>query len=237
MLINYRVDPEVLARVLPAPFRPKRIKDFGMAGICLIRLEGIRPLGVPLPFGLSSENAAHRVAVEWDDAGSVREGVFVRRRDSSSRLNAIVGGRLFPGIHHHAAFNVLDADGRIHVEMVSDDDDVRVKVEAEAPGELPRSSVFSSVPEASRFFEGGSLGYSPGRLPGTLDGLELRTDRWALEPLRVRQVSSSVFEDRHQFPLGSVEFDCGLLMREIPHEWHARGSLTGAPSEGLKLEP
>ncbi len=47
ILVNYRVDPEVLARMLPAPFRPKLVNGTGMAGVCLIRLKHIRPRLLP----------------------------------------------------------------------------------------------------------------------------------------------------------------------------------------------
>src|SRR5205814_7424198 len=96
ILVNYHVDPSVLAPLLPVPFRPKVIHGVGMVGICLIRLKQVRPMLLPSWLGISSENAAHRTAVEWDVNGTVREGVYVRRRDTSSWLNALAGGRLFP---------------------------------------------------------------------------------------------------------------------------------------------
>ena len=43
ILANYRVDPECLQRILPAPFRPQLVDGHGIAGICLIRLKQIRP--------------------------------------------------------------------------------------------------------------------------------------------------------------------------------------------------
>src|SRR6266511_6209501 len=43
ILVNYRVDPQVLAAALPPPFRPKLVHGVGMVGICLIRLKDIRP--------------------------------------------------------------------------------------------------------------------------------------------------------------------------------------------------
>src|SRR5258708_37019501 len=104
ILVNFRVDPDALARLLPAPFRPKMAKGAGMAGVCLIRLKKVRPRFLPAFVGISSENAAHRIAVEWDENGFTREGVFIPRRDTSSWLNTWLGGRLFPGVHHHAGF-------------------------------------------------------------------------------------------------------------------------------------
>lgn len=96
LLVNYRVDPDLLARVVPAPFRPQLVGGVGVAGICLIRLGHLRPVGVPSGLGLTTENAAHRVGVEWDEPDGIRHGVYIPRRDSSSRLTALVGGRLFP---------------------------------------------------------------------------------------------------------------------------------------------
>ena len=64
LLVNFRVRPEALAHLLPEPFRPKLVGGVGMAGICLIRLEKVRPLGLPGFIGVASENAAHRIAVE-----------------------------------------------------------------------------------------------------------------------------------------------------------------------------
>src|SRR5437764_15331583 len=97
ILVNYRVGPKVLEKILPPPFRPKLVNGVGMAGVCLIRLKSIRPRFLPGFVGISSENAAHRIAVEWEQDGTPHEGVFIRRRDTSSRLNALAGGRLFPG--------------------------------------------------------------------------------------------------------------------------------------------
>jgi hypothetical protein len=89
ILVNFRVDPALLARLLPAPFRPKLVNAAGMAGVYLIRLTDIRPRFVPSFLGISSENAAHRIAVEWNQDGNIREGVFIPRRDTSSRLNTL----------------------------------------------------------------------------------------------------------------------------------------------------
>src|SRR5207237_1213317 len=81
ILVNYRIAPAALARVLPPPFRPKLIHGTGMAGVCLIRLKHVRPRLLPPWLGIASENAAHRIAVEWDDGGERREGVYIPRRD------------------------------------------------------------------------------------------------------------------------------------------------------------
>lgn len=225
ILANFRVDPDVIQREIPSRFRPKLHDGFAVAGVCLIRLEHVRPKLMPEIIGLNSENAAHRVAVLWDEDGKVREGVFISRRDSNSQINHLLGGRIFPGEHHHATFSVTESESEISFEMESRDALVKVELAGTIAAKLPESSIFRSLPEASSFFEGGSLGYSVTGDSGRLDGLRLQTNEWRVEPLEVSRINSSYFSDRGRFPAGTIEFDHALLMRDIKHEWHSADDL------------
>jgi hypothetical protein len=225
MLVNFRCRPDALERILPSPFRPKLINGRGVAGICLIRLGGIRPAFLPAVGGLKSENAAHRIAVEWEDGGMTQEGVFIPRRDTSAFLNQMVGGKLFPGVHHGAKFRVSERENRFELEMRSNDGVTFVCVKARVAEHLPSGSVFRSLAEASGFFRGGALGWSSRADANEFDGLELHCNEWNMEPLTVEYIESSFFKNRELFPAGSAEFDSAFLMRNIAHEWHARGRL------------
>src|SRR5436190_22761012 len=120
ILVNFRVDPEVMQRQLPDRFRPKLQEGHAVAGICLIRLEHLRPKLVPEFVGLSSENAAHRIAVLWDDEqGVTHEGVFIPRRDTNSPVNYLLGGRVFSGEHHRAEFDIHETPTDLSVSMRS----------------------------------------------------------------------------------------------------------------------
>jgi len=226
ILVNFRVDAQLMQRYLPEPFRPKLVGEDAMAGICLIRLEQIRPRFLPAALGLSSENAAHRVAVKWRASnGEQREGVYIPRRDSSSRLNYLLGGRLFPGEHHRATFSVRDDEQSIDLSMQSADGKVAVELRGKPDVRMPKSSRFKSTAEASAFFENGALGYSETAKGQHLDGLYLVAKNWRVEPLDVQRVHSSFFDDKSLFPRGTVEFDCALLMRNIEHEWQRAPNL------------
>jgi hypothetical protein len=232
ILVNFRVDPDVAQKLLPTPFRPKLLRGWAIAGICLIRLDQVRPSMVPLAIGQSSENAAHRFAVRWIDAfGEPREGVYIPRRDTNSLVNHILGGRLFPGEQHRARFDVREEDGVIDCAVQSHDGAVKVRLRAREAQALPPTSQFESLEQASSFFERGSVGYSPTRHPGKLDGVRLITKDWHVTPLSVDEVASSFFDDTDSFPPGSVTFDCALLMRNIQHEWQHVPSLEAACCE------
>ncbi|MBL4656644.1 MAG: DUF2071 domain-containing protein [Flavobacteriales bacterium] len=218
ILINYQVDKESLDKFLPEPFTPKLVNGKGIAGICLIRLKEIRPSGFPSLVGISSENGAHRIAVEWLDRGKPREGVYIPRRDTSSIINAWAGGTIFPGIHHRAQFEVQEADGNYNVSFLSEDG-TSLSIEAKETDEWNTESVFDDLSGVSNFFEKGAVGYCPNPRSNNFDGLKLKTYNWKVSLLDVKAVSSSFFEDELVFPTGSVKFDNALLMKDIDHEW------------------
>lgn len=220
-LINYRIDPDVLARILPPPFKPKLHNGYAIGGVCLIRLEKIRPEILPLPCGMSSENAAHRFAVTWDD----KEGVYIPRRDSDSLMNQVAGGRLFPGVHHAASFEINESDADFDFSMKSDDEKVHVAFSGSQSETFPEESCFSSLEESSKFFEAGSLGYSDTKGGKIYDGLSLVTNEWAVSSFDMKEVFSSYFADKSIFPEGSVEYDHALFMLDIRHKWRQEDDL------------
>lgn len=219
LLINFRVDPDVMQRLLPAPFHPKLHDGHAMAGICLIRLEGIRPRRFPSLLGLSSENAAHRLAVAWEDETGTHEGVYIPRRDTGSLVSHLAGGRLFPGEQQRARFDVFENEQEIALKMRSADGRVEIDVAGRESDRLAKTSIFPSLADASAFFERGSVGYSATASGRRLDGVALKTESWKVAPLAMDRVRSSYFEDAASFPKGSIEFDCALVMRNIPHQW------------------
>ncbi|WP_118975429.1 DUF2071 domain-containing protein [Taibaiella koreensis] len=218
ILVNFTVDPGIVAGMLPGPFRPKTYKNKAIIGICLIRLKHIRPKGFPAFTGIASENGAHRIAVEWDEGNVVREGVYIPRRDTASRLNAWLGGRLFPGRHHLAQFRVEEGGDRYQVAFTSADG-AHMAIDAQETTSLSPSSVFETLPCCSSFFEQGACGYSPNGT--TFEGMKLTIPAWQVRPLRVSSVYVSLFEDESLFPKGSVVFDNALIMTGMASEWRA----------------
>ena len=109
--------------------------------------------------------------------------------------------------------------------MTSDDGVANIHVSGSVAPTFSDSSVFDSLDSASKFFETGSLGYSDTKTGGKFDGLELQCDNWHVESLNIDSISSSYFEDPSRFPVGSVHFDCALLMKNISHQWHGRPNL------------
>lgn len=210
ILLNYCIAPEALRRVLPAPFRPKLYRGYGIGGVCMIRFGGLRRRGVPLWLGMKSENAAHRIAVEWQQDGALHEGVFIPRRDTNSWFNKTLGGTAFPGIFNRSRFKSREDGGRIEVEIAREDGDEEIAFAGSRADLIARDSVFATVTEAAEFFSLGATGYSATWRAGHYHGMELHSLNWRIEPLKIEMARSRFFDDAQRFAPGEVKADCAL---------------------------
>jgi hypothetical protein len=224
LLVNYRVDPDVVAAQLPAPFRPQTVSGWAVGGVCFIALRHLRPVGLPAALGFSSENVAHRFAVEWDEDDGRHVGVYVPRRDSGSRVISLSGGRVFPGRHGFARFEVNDTGTDLQIEVVSRDHSVRLQVRART-AQAMTGELFSSIDRAISFFRTAPLGYSPAQGPKGFDGVRLLSERWDAEPASVCEMRSSLFDDEALFPRGTCTLDSALVMRNLSVRWASQGRL------------
>ena len=146
LLVNYRVDPHVAARILPGPFRPQLVDGYSAqlpGSASSVSAECGRQY-IPRWAGLRSENAAHRMAVEWGDPSTPESGVYIPRRDSNSWINTALGGRIYPGEHHHARFAVSETAEEIQVAYSAHDGSARVDVKVRLAQQLPESVLFDS---------------------------------------------------------------------------------------------
>ena len=220
VLLNFRSDPEIAQSVLPKPFQVETYNGAAIVGICLIRLEQLRPKGFPVGMGMASENMAHRIAVRYPASGEMKSGVFVWRRETDQKLVQMFGGRFFPGVHHKATFFVHEDNDRISMEVKSDDSETDVSFSAANSLNLQSTSAFKSLREASEFFQQGECGFSCSLNQRSVEGMQLKISRWSVEPMIVQLKKAAFYFGSSRFPNGSVEFDCGLIMRAVPHEWH-----------------
>jgi hypothetical protein len=213
LLISYRLDPLVARALVPEPFRPQIVDGSAVAGVCMIGLQSVRPGWVRPRLGFRTENVAHRVAVEWDENGLTRNGVYIVERHSSSLLPVIAGGRLFPGVQKRARFDLDETESRFRVKMAAPGTQVAVDVQLGGPW---TSSLFATVDAASDFHQYGSVGWSPRRDGAGVEPLELTSTDWAVQPAQVLSIKSSFFD---ALPEGSAVLDSAVAMLDLPFVW------------------
>jgi hypothetical protein len=217
ILVIYRASPEALAAILPAPFRPRIFRDRAIAALSMVRLKAPRPRLMPSLINTQPEHLAHQLAIEWDESGQTRAGWFILRRDTTARSPSI-GGSIFPGKLNHARFHVHEDNGRYRIHCDSDDEQSHVRVDAFAADFLPKTAIFSSVEEATTFFEPATTFYTPATSTGELEGMEITPKQWPIHAMALWEAKSSLFEDAQLFPSGSLEIDCAMLLRNVEYE-------------------
>jgi hypothetical protein len=210
LLISYRVDPEIAQSLIPEVFRPQIVDGSAVAGVCMIGLQSVRPGWLRARVGFRTENVAHRIAVEWDENGETRSGVYIVERHSSSFVPVLTGGRLFPGVQKHARFDLDETESRFRVSMKASGTKVSVDVQLGGPW---TSTLFPNVDAASAFHEQGAVGWSPRRDGHGVEPLELTSTEWAVEPGQVISLKSSYFD---ALPEGAATLDSVVVMRDIP---------------------
>ena len=221
VLVVYRLDPSTILDLIPAPFEAQLVNDLAVGTISLSRLTDVRPQGLPSWLGVSGEHSTHSFAVKWTDHRRPAVGVFIPRRHTSSRLTAAIGDRLFPGAYGRADFAVEQQGADVHVAFASPEGSCGVDAAVSVVDDLSGSELFASTDEASQHFRRGAVGYSLRRKGGLLDGVEMRTRTWRIEPARIIHVQSSYFDDVTVFPAGSAVVDSAFVMREISADWRA----------------
>jgi hypothetical protein len=227
--LNYRADPEVVRRILPAPFYPKLYHGYAIVSVCLVGLESLRPRGLPGWLGVNSENAVHRVASAWlDSQGHSREAIFVARRDTDLWFTTILKGQLFAGGYHRARFAVEESLGHVEFAGRSLDRRMEISFSGDDALQLPASSCFKSLHED--FFRNANSGGSLAEDNTSLAGIALEAKEWKIRPFRVSRVFCSFFSDQKRFPAGSVEFDHALVMRDVAHAWNLEPATVRNPS-------
>jgi len=223
ILINYRLDPKIAKKLLPQPFQPHIHNGYASVGICLIRFKNMRLFFIPSFLGFKSENAAHRFAVTWDNKGKTETGVYIPRRDTSSRLNSLVGGKLFPGVQHFSKFNINETMANYELSFINKKDNTHLSIDCKKTDDFPaNTSMFSSLADSSSFFKINSTGYSPNKKNDSFQGMQFMSEEWRVSPLVVNNVNSSYFNNLSLFPNGSIDFDHALLMENINHSWQSR---------------
>jgi hypothetical protein len=186
----------------------------------LIRLEELRPKGLPAGAGISSENLAHRIAIRYPSDEGLADGVFIWRRETDRALVALLGGRLFPGVHDRARFDVRESGGGLSYDVRSHHGDSDVALRVRSVDEWEPTRLFRAFDDVRSFFERGDCGFSCSLKGDSLEGIRLRSLAWDMSPLAVDEVHSAFYSDRERFPSGSIGLDGAVLMRGVPHEWH-----------------
>lgn len=153
--INYAVDPDALAAILPEPLEPDLCKGVAWVQVLMSSLRDMRPQGTGSIFGVNFHQVSYRAAVKYRSRdGLARHGGYFVRSETDHSLMRTIGNSLKEFKFHE--FGLAD------MMMLREGRNLTVGVSpvAEHPGgnliatfethtgqPVPASSVFTSVEE------------------------------------------------------------------------------------------
>jgi uncharacterized protein YqjF (DUF2071 family) len=124
--INYAVDPEALAKILPAPLEPEVWRGSAWVQLLMSSLRDMRPQGLMPLFGVCFYQISYRAAVQYRSAdGSLRRGGYFVRSETNHPVMRTVGNAL-------AEFRFHDFGGA-EMTMLRDGERLTLGVDAERP--------------------------------------------------------------------------------------------------------
>lgn len=213
-LVQFRADPEAVARLLPGRFRPALHRGHALIGVCYTRLDDPRSGWIPLThLTLGTDLLTWRIPAVVERShrahpkgGRERRTVWIPRRDTSSWFGANCAGRLSRGRWRLSRFELDESPAGVTL-VVERDGERELVLRAEVTDEL-RGSLLLDLGEAREVI--GSQGESRPTFslaPG-FDELDLDPEHWDVEALDVREAFARPYAEL--LPLGSFELDSAL---------------------------
>jgi Uncharacterized conserved protein (COG2071) len=199
LVLAYACPAEALEQLLPARLTLDRHGHHGLAAAAFVQTEKLRPSFLPRALGTSFFLAGYRLFVRVRDSPSLR-GLYVLRSDTDRRTMERLGNALTHYRYTLSEARVMEAPGRLEVEVRTPggEADVDVVADLEAEAALPDGSPFATLDEARRF--AGPLPYTfeVERETGAIVAVRGVRSGWEPRPVSV-DVRQVAFFEREPF--------------------------------------
>jgi uncharacterized protein YqjF (DUF2071 family) len=224
--INYRVEPDALAALLPAPLEPERHKGHAWVQVLVSSLRDLRPEGVPALFGQCFYQVSYRAAVQYRaPSGTVHRGGYFVRSETNHPVMRAIGNALAEFRFHEfgAADMVMLREGErltvgVDPELEFPDGRLVSVVDTRPlPGPPPGSS-WSSLDELHGPLIECYDAFGVDAAGGHLYVLTIDRDPWQARFVRPESLYSEYF-DRGALGGGVAELDSVLHLTECRYRW------------------
>lgn len=210
VLVNYRVELSVLRERLPAPFRPRSLHGYGVAGLDVFRLAARSRWS-----RRGDLLAVHRIEAVAQFGGQRIPGTYVLRCDVPPGLYVHPFGRFFPNVMHTARLQWDTPEPDRYRLRMGRRNRPWLEVQAHAGQRFPFDSMMEDLETASAFFGASEAWFAP------RFGLTLFEQRrwafspWQVHPMLIERLDAPFFRRVMRFPKGSYFFDHALIQHDL----------------------
>jgi uncharacterized protein YqjF (DUF2071 family) len=219
-LVNFAVDPVVMAACLPTGLEPDLHADQAWLSIVIAEMERMRPAFLPAALGFTYNQVVYRAVVRKGDG----RGVYFLRSDADNRLISLAGDLLTFFRFHYTPMEFRRAAGCISCDLApapAEAADIHATYDLRtASRTLPAESAFADLPQAQQFLV--ELYTAFGRTPLTEEILRVRIKRgdWQIAVVQDRRGHYRFMQDGPLFPPGSTRLDSIFYVKQLPYYWY-----------------
>jgi uncharacterized protein YqjF (DUF2071 family) len=218
-LVNFAVEPEILAQVLPDGFGPAVHNGKGFVSLVIAITEEMRPAGLPRLFGLDYNQVVYRAVVEHQG----QRGFYYLRSDADSRLICLAGNwfSFFQFEQADISYRAQDEVRHFNLEAQNGDKNIFASYDLASKSEkMPAASCFATLEEGKSFlveiFE--AFGYDP--LSERTYIIKVKRGPWDIAVIEDRRAYYPYMANSPFFPPGSAELDSVFYVRDLPYFWY-----------------
>ena len=229
-LVNFAIEPSVLARALPSPLVPDIYADRGWLSVVIAQMSGMRPAGIPQPLGVTYNQVVYRAVVRHGDA----RGVHFLRSDSDSCLMSALGNAMSFFAFHHADIEMQRDSDLQSVEVRTRDHTADIQARFRPSTELPPTSVFPDLATAKRQLVELFDAYHPRPGRPVTDQISIRRSDWELRLVEDEIARYQLMDDSAMFPAGSAVLDSVFAVKDLMYRWNRLAHVPSATSHREK---
>lgn len=222
-LVNFSLEPDVLAARLPRHLMPDIHDGRAFLSIVIAQIRGMRPSLLPELLGVDYTQVVYRAVVT---CGGQR-GVYFLRSDADNALMALAGTALTFFRFHWTRVEWKLGDGITRFSLRPrrmEAASIEAEFESCADQEnMPASSRFRNLPLAQSFLTELYVAFGPKCSGGKADAVRIDRSEWTSLLVRDRIGKYEAMSSGVLFGAGEAELDSVLHVRSMKYRWH-RGS-------------
>jgi uncharacterized protein YqjF (DUF2071 family) len=218
LLVNFAVDPDELASVLPAHVEPDVVGGEAYLSVVVGEMENMRPAGVPRLLGFTYDQIVYRAVVRCGD----ERGVHFLRSDADSRTMTALGNLMSFFRFHRSDIVVRARDGFLDLDVVTTSPvgaDIHATYSIGSPAAaLPSSSAFDSLDQAKAWLVElfAAFHHTPGN--DWIDVVRIKRGEWDLRVVTDERATYDFMHAGH--PFTKARLDSVLLAGDVPYHWY-----------------
>jgi uncharacterized protein YqjF (DUF2071 family) len=236
-LVNFAMEPETLARVLPPPLEPDIYDGQAFLSVVVADMERMRPAFAPRVLGVTYRQVVYRAVVRCGE----ERGVHFLRSDADNRLMVELGNLLTFFRFHQSRISSARGGGLHHFDLVAHAGhhaDIHATFDlGHARRSVPEGSVFRGLDQAQSFLVELYAAFKPDADGRTVNTVRIKRSAWRITMVDAPRARFDFMDGSATFPAGSTRLDSAIYVEDLDYYWHTLERMPAPLAQARMVAP